>query len=693
VQNYIGKMLNKRYNMLEIIGTGGMAVVYKAYDMAENKYVAVKILKEEFLTDDELRQRFRMESEAVTMLSHKNIVAVTDVGIHPNIEYFVMDLIDGVTLKQYMKESGQLPIDTALYFTKQILSALEHAHSRNIIHRDVKPHNIMILRDGTVKVMDFGIARFASRQNTLTQNTFGSVHYISPEQARGETTDGRADVYSVGVMLYEMLTGTVPFDGNTAVSVAIQHINSTPQPPGQIRGDIPASLEKLILKAMSGNKNKRYASAGKMLEDIQRFEADPDCVIDYDRHEREKEIEATRKMARIPSAAPVSKPAAGPAARGAARNKPGARPARGARPRNYEEEYDDYPRKRSALLPIFAGLIASAVFICGVMLILSRLTDLFGNVSTPDLVEVPALVSMDYDVARETYKDRFEIRKGNLVPSDESPEGTIMEQDPRANTKVSPNSVITVTVSSGPKTDNMIKLTDLEYRQAEILLSRYNNTLRIESIGEYNDDVAEGYVIYTDPPEGTPLYNNDKVIIYYSIGKERKMTKVPSVVGELLAVAERRLEEAELGIDDVIPEDSDLEIGTVTYQNIDPGEEVEEGTKLILHVSNGKLINTGPDPYDPNTGQGGQGGQGGTGDPDSQKSKTVTVIMPASPDEFRLRIMQNGIVVYDETHTNKDDDFEFVLYGNKLASILKLIDDYTVSENIIDFDSTGNQEI
>ena len=279
MNHYIGQLLDDRYEILEVIGTGGMAVVYKALDHRLNRLVAIKILKDEFSGDDEFRRRFRAEGEAVAMLSHPNIVQVYDVSSSDTANYLVMELINGISLKQYMEVKGVLNWKETLHFAMQIAKGLEHAHSRGIVHRDIKPHNVMVLKDGSVKVMDFGIARVMSKSNTLTKEALGSVHYISPEQAKGGYTDSRSDIYSLSVVMYEMMTGRPPFDGESPVAVAIQHINGGAPKPSSLNPNIPVGMEQIILKGMALEPKDRYASATEMIQDMEEFRKNP--AIDF----------------------------------------------------------------------------------------------------------------------------------------------------------------------------------------------------------------------------------------------------------------------------------------------------------------------------------------------------------------------------------------------------------------------------
>ena len=374
MDQYIGKLLDNRYEIIERIGTGGMAVVYKGRDHRLNRLVAVKILKEELAQDAEFRRRFH-ESQAVAMLSHPNIMAVYDVSHSTELDYIVMELIDGITLKQYMqKKGGKLAWREALHFITQIMKALSHAHSRGIIHRDIKPHNMMVLRDGSLKVADFGIARLTSAaQATLTQEALGSVHYISPEQARGSHIDARSDIYSAGVVLYEMITGRLPYEGESPVAVAIQHINSIPLSPREIDPEIPEALEAITMKAMASDVNQRYVSADAMLVDLEEFRKNPSINFDYtpadlliaDGDEptqilgantphtvRSQPAHASRAASEEPYARPTPKP----------------RKSR-AVPLEDEVDYDDYPDRRDgggSRLPIILAIAAVAVFVVGI---------------------------------------------------------------------------------------------------------------------------------------------------------------------------------------------------------------------------------------------------------------------------------------------------------------------------------------
>ena len=421
MNNMIGKMLDNRYELLEVIGSGGMAIVYKAKCHRLNRLVAVKVLKSDLAEDADFRRRFRDESQAVAMLSHPNIVSVYDVS-RGETEYIVMELIDGITLKQYMEKRGQLNWREALHFITQIMKALAHAHSRGIIHRDIKPQNIMVLRDGSVKVADFGIACLANSANTLTQEALGSVHYMSPEQARGDRTDARSDIYSAGVVLYEMLTGRLPFEGDSAVSVAIQHLSSVPLSPREINPDVPEALELICMKAMASELEKRYASADEMLADLEEFRKNPEVDLDFtieDLH-RETVDEPTQY---IPAVHAVS-------------NR--------AQPVPEEEDDDDPPRKKD--LRRVLAIAASAVVAVAIIVLLWRaiFSDLFDGEQKPTEYVVPYLVGMTIDEANENenVKGIFVIEQIGQRASSKYAEGQIIEQSPKKGKIVKGNRTI-----------------------------------------------------------------------------------------------------------------------------------------------------------------------------------------------------------------------------------------------------------
>ena len=398
MDQYIGKMLDDRYEILELIGSGGMANVYKARCHRLNRLVAIKILKSDLADNADFRRRFHDESQAVAQLSHANIVSVYDVSTNPDREYIVMELIDGITLKQYMERRGRMDWRESLHFITQIMRGLSHAHSRGIIHRDIKPQNIMVLRDGSVKVADFGIACLANQGQTLTQEALGSVHYISPEQARGDRIDARSDIYSAGVVLYEMLTGRLPFEGDSAVSVAIQHLSSVPLAPRDIDPSIPEPLELICMKAMNSDPNKRYASADAMIEDLEKFRRDPSVDMDYIRQELTASAADTEPTMPIPTAQVAS----------AVKKHTGEL-------RREREAEEEPPRRDKKSIAIIAGIFAAAVLL--VVLLFKLILGDFGPAGSNKSYPVPDIRGKTVEEAQEMegVKDIFLI-EARLTP-------------------------------------------------------------------------------------------------------------------------------------------------------------------------------------------------------------------------------------------------------------------------------------
>ena len=572
---YIGQMLDNRYEILEKIGTGGMAVVYKAKCHRLNRLVAVKILKEELTGDEEFRRRFKAESQAVAMLSNPNIVNVYDVSRSGNIEYIVMELIDGITLKQYINRKGLLNWKETLHFATQIVKALSHAHKSGIIHRDIKPHNIMILKDGSVKVTDFGIARVMSNQATLTQEALGSVHYISPEQAKGAQVDARSDLYSLGVVMYEMLTSRLPFVGDTPVSVAIQHISAIPLMPREINPDIPVGLEEIAMHAMESNLDQRYESADEMLADLESFRKNPSIVFG---HSITSGVAAdgtfiqTAEKREIPILKTPSKKSA----------------------EMTKEEYRA-SKKRSRKTGMLVGVLCVAVFAILAFLFMWNyfLKDLLDP--EPVLVTIPSfegemLTSVQNNPDYDIYN--FDV---TLEYSEEYPEGYIIKQTPRPDRQqaMSDNGIdIDVVVSSG--TEPVVIMPDFvnkDYREAKVQLDGMGMGLNIEVDSQYDNNITEGNVIQQIPEAGDPLTEGGTVYLIYSLGPEIYMTVVPDVTGKSQTEAVRILQGKNLSYK-IEYVDSDVPVDQVIAQSVAENEEVPEKTVVVLTVSSGSLAST-----------------------------------------------------------------------------------------------------
>lgn len=576
MEKYIGMILDGRYEILEIIGVGGMAVVYKAMDHRLNRLVAVKILKDDYLNDADFRRRFHGESQAVAMLSHPNIVSVYDVSRNDGLDYIVMELIDGITLKQYMDQRAPLSWRETLHFAMQIAKALEHAHSRSIIHRDIKPHNVMILKDGSVKVADFGIARIASATNTLTKEALGSVHYISPEQARGARVDNRSDIYSLGVVMYEMLTGRPPYDGETPVSVAIQHINGTPLSPSLLNSEIPTGLEQITMHAMCSDLNIRYSSITDMLKDMEEFRKNPSIRFTF-----------------LPNGSASS-------VAGNSRVQPANQQNATVRQKEMEREYERQDREEQRRrIWMIAAISLAVLALIGLMFLMLRdrdeettaVTTTAAPVSTvPSEIRVPQFIGYIYDEMRpETYPYiKMVVNESSYVYNDKWPAGVICDQKPGVGEKVAPGTEVFVYISMGEKTDAMPPLKGATAENANSLLMALEIKLTILTDKEYSDDVPEGRVTRTDPEQGTTLRNGQVVTLYISMGKEVKTQKVPSVEGASLSNAKAAIHGRNLEVSVEEDYSSTVEKGYVISQSPAAGTELEEGGTVTLVVSKGK---------------------------------------------------------------------------------------------------------
>lgn len=570
MDQYIGKMLDDRYEILELIGSGGMANVYKARCHRLNRLVAIKILKSDLADNADFRRRFHDESQAVAQLSHANIVSVYDVSTNPDREYIVMELIDGITLKQYMERRGRMDWRESLHFITQIMRGLSHAHSRGIIHRDIKPQNIMVLRDGSVKVADFGIACLANQGQTLTQEALGSVHYISPEQARGDRIDARSDIYSAGVVLYEMLTGRLPFEGDSAVSVAIQHLSSVPLAPRDIDPSIPEPLELICMKAMNSDPNKRYASADAMIEDLEKFRRDPSVDMDYIRQELTAPAADTEPTMPLPTAQVAS----------AVKKHTGEL-------RREREEEEEPPRRDKKSIAIIAGIFAAAVLL--VVLLFKLILGDFGPAGSTKSYPVPDIRGKTVEEAQEMegVKDIFLIEVQGTRTTEEYQPGQIVEQDPAAGRTRKSNLVIQVYVAAEPEKVPMKDLVGMEYRQARVLLTDMGLDLKITTETVSSDKYGADAVIETVPAADEPLVAGQTVILRVSTGPET--VTVPTFTGQDIANAVQNAQDLGLTVGEITYDAfSFAPQGQVIEQSIKPTSEVPGGTKISFTVSGQK---------------------------------------------------------------------------------------------------------
>ena len=555
----IGKKLDGRYEITELIGIGGMADVYKAIDIIEDKIVAVKILKNEFSNDEEFIRRFRNESKAIAVLSHPNIVKIFDVGFTDKIQFIVMEYIDGITLKEFMEQQRVLKWKDAIHFITQILRALQHAHDRGIVHRDIKPQNIMLFPDGTIKVMDFGIARFSREEGkTLSDKAIGSVHYISPEQARGDITDEKSDIYSVGVVLYEMLTGQKPFDADNPVSVAVMHMQSKAHNPREINDTIPEGLEEIVIRAMQKDATKRYQSAAEMIKDIEQFKKNPSIVFEY--KYLTPQTDGNTKYFQ-----PINN-----------RNE-----RNDLRQNDYEEyDDDDDEPKRSLFIPILTAVTA-AVFIIAACFIAYIV---FKNMNTPNdsNINMPNLVGQNYFDISKQWSEKLNIQIESQEYSDYEKD-IIFYQDKPEGREVKKGSTVTVKVSKGMR---MINIPDVYGLEAKAAQARLEQEGLVVKVMQKVDDITKDYAIKTDPQKNESVAPGTTVTLFISLGPEQQDVIVDNVVGKTQEEATKILTAKKLQ-PKIQTTDSPEPAGTVIEQSIKEKEIVKQDTEIILTVSSG----------------------------------------------------------------------------------------------------------
>ncbi|MBQ6933173.1 MAG: Stk1 family PASTA domain-containing Ser/Thr kinase [Clostridia bacterium] len=646
MDNLIGKILDNRYEILDVVGQGGMSVVYRAKCHRLNRMVAVKVLKDEFSRDDEFKNRFQDESLSVAMLSHPNIVAVYDVSKAEDMEYIVMELIDGITLKEYLQKKGHLSWQETVYFALQIAKALQHAHNRGIIHRDIKPQNIMVLRDGTAKVADFGIAHQVSKQQTYNKGeAIGSVHYISPEQAKGSRIDNRADIYSLGVVMYEMLTGRLPFEGTNPVDVAIQHINSVPLNPRDYIKDIPEAIETVTMKAMNPKLSARYMNADELIADLDKIRNNPHVKIEVDQEIAEdiavvagegatqklnyqSDIEKMKTKTKK-----IEKEKQGPV-----------KIIEEDEPEEVEEN-DEKEGFFSRYGGVLFNIAAILLFIYGAFYFVVNVLNPFA-MDGDSTLKAPDLIGEEYNkiIELEEY-DKFNIVEGESMYHDTVPAGCIIDQTPKAGRTVDDNEVITVIISRGTKNSTLPDYTGKEYRQVEIDIGKLGVEYREE--WEFNEEVEKNCVISTTPGVGTSIEDDLTVVLLISKGKELKEVTMPDLKNYSQEDAVAELKKLNLGIGEIKRVDSKEQDGVVIFQSIPAKSKVLEETVVDLQISR----NVTP----------------------KKVAKIITLPVSNYGNDFLLSVYVNGELQYDSMHSSVEGTVEVPLVAYEGYNRVKVV--------------------
>lgn len=622
MENYVGKRLDGRYEIQEIIGVGGMAVVYKAYDNIDDRIVAVKILKEEFLANEEFRRRFKNESKAIAVLSHPNIVKVYDVSYGDRIQYIVMECVDGITLKEYIQQQGVINYKEAVFFVTQILRALQHAHDKGIVHRDIKPQNIMLLENGAIKVTDFGIARFSrSETRTMTDSTIGSVHYISPEQARGDITDDKADIYSVGVMLYEMLTGKLPFESDNTVSVAIMQLQQDPVKPRDINSSIPVGLEQIVLKAMQKNVNDRYQSAAEMLLDLEEFRRNPSIQFDYDY----KNTEPTKYIPNITGSIKHIDPV------------------------EVEDDEEEEPVVKNRTIPILVGVITALVVVLAVAFgVLFKMGYLTGN----SKVKVPNFVGIIYD--EEEFKNKYPNYVFDVtekVDADVSP-NEIISQTPEKGTKIDPKKtkIKLVIATNAELVEVPDDLIGTDYVTAVTRLNGLGFKIKEKEVEQKDyPGIPAGTVVSINPKGGNKVSVGTSVTLEYVSYDEtkEKLVIVPDVSNLNEESAKKVLTSSGFTVS-TKSEYSDTVTKGYVISNTFKGSKIPSGSNVVITVSKGKLI---------------------------EQSTNISVTLPKYNGQGNVTATLDDTTVFTGTCTLDGSNVEVTVRGYEATSVFKFFVD------------------
>jgi len=617
----IGTVLGNRYELVEKIGTGGMAEVYKAKCRLLNRYVAVKILKQEYINDEEFLARFKTESQAAASLSHHNIVSIYDVGRDGDCNYIVMEFVEGITLKEYIDKNGIFSWREAIDISVQILDALEHAHKHDIVHRDIKPHNIMITPNKSIKVMDFGIARAATASTlTLSGTTIGSVHYFSPEQAKGSYTDAKSDIYSMGIVMYEMLTGRVPFDGDSPISIAIMQIQNNPPSLKEYNISVPLALESVVMKAMSKDRDTRYQTAAAMANDLKLIEKLPEIAVKKEELPKEEPVTGGTKVM------PVVKDTDIDAYLSKHRDSAPERDQR-------KEPLKEQPKKEKRDAATIAGYAAAGAFALAVIIFL------FVLLGGTNEQKVPNLIGMTFEEACDEYESGdVTIIKAGEEASDKYGEGIIISQDPKKGEGYKSEVVISVVISSGK---GEIVLDDYSGMSIEEAIDAINKLgLEHEEVSVDDDEVEPGKVIKTKPAAHKSV-NKDQVIIIY-VSSTEDTAIVPNLMGKSLDEAKDLIKEAGLKLGSVSEMESDKKEGSVIQQVPSAGETVEKDASVDLLVAK-KAENT--------------------------VTKTITVTIPQDKDTTQIRVVVNGKTAFNEAVSKKEIAKDVLVEGESPLTV------------------------
>jgi len=639
----IGRVLGSRYEIIEKIGSGGMSHVYKAKCSLLNRYVAVKVLRPEYTSDDDFIKKFRRESQAAASLSHPNIVNIYDVGIDDDIHYIVMEYVEGKTLKKLIKEKEKLVPVEAAEIARQVCKALEHAHKNHIIHRDIKPHNILITREGIAKVTDFGIAR-AATSSTVTNsgNVIGSVHYFSPEQARGGYTSEKSDLYSLGIVMYEMVTGQIPFEGESPISIALKHLQEPLIPPGRLTENLPEGLQEIIIKATRKEMDKRYNNAGEMLKDLNQFIKNNNVVFGYGDYEEQESPTIV-----IPA----------------------------IKSNNDDERYEKMSKQKQ---PVNKRKTKQKQVLTGIIVVLALVILTFGGLYLlksylyVKVVEVPDLIGETEEKAKEILNAKdlnMEVRKRQHNVN--FPQGTIISQYPKSGTENKITNPVLVIVSMGPE---KTQVPDLINR------SSYEAQLKLQETGleegevelQYSEEVVVGFIIEQNPRPGIKVDQGTKIDLVVSAGAEPKEINVPDVVGLDLQTAKSRIQNAGMILGDIYYQESDLvPKGYVISQSVAPGSIVEEGTSIVISVSNGtEVVDQNPSEQ-------------------VERTKILKIDLPEGEKNIKVTVKkyQDGIeeVEYQRRHDGDEGPLYVDIEGKGKVRVVVLFNDIPQVDRIMDF--------